>query len=149
MRAVVQRASSARVTIDGAEVGAIELGLVVLLGISIDDAREQSAWMVDKLLNLRIFTDEDDKMNRSLVDVAGAALVVSQFTLYGDTRKGRRPSFVRAAGGPEAEALYEEVVRGIRAAGVPCETGRFGAMMKVELVNDGPVTILLDSEKQF
>ena len=149
MRAVVQRASNARVTIAGAKVGAIEFGLVVLLGISTDDAPEQSGWMVDKLLNLRIFTDEEDKMNLSLVDVAGAALVVSQFTLYGDTRKGRRPSFVRAASGPDAESRYEEVVRGIRAAGVPCETGRFGAMMKVELVNDGPVTILLDSEKQF
>jgi D-aminoacyl-tRNA deacylase len=149
MRAVVQRASSARVTIEESTVGAIDQGLVVLLGIATDDSPEQSAWMVEKLLNLRIFTDEDDKMNRSLVDVGGAALVVSQFTLHGDARKGRRPSFVRAARGHEAESLYEAVVEGLRAAGVPCETGRFGAMMKVELVNDGPVTILLDSEKRF
>lgn len=149
MRAVVQRVSRARVTIDGTSVGAIESGMVVLLGVATDDGREQSDWMVDKLLNLRIFTDEKDKMNRSLTDVGGSALVVSQFTLYGDARKGRRPSFMRAAQGEEAESLYEGVVEGLRAAGVLCETGRFGAMMQVELVNDGPVTLLLDSEKRF
>ena len=149
MRAVVQRVANARVLVDGRSVGEIGLGLVVLLGVSVDDDAHASSWMVDKLASLRIFSDDAGKMNRSVVDVGGEVLVVSQFTLYGDARKGRRPSFVRAASGPGAEAIYDEVVRGLRAVGIPTETGEFGAMMQVELTNDGPVTLLLDSEKTF
>jgi D-aminoacyl-tRNA deacylase len=149
MRAVVQRVSSAQVTIDDRATGAIDQGVVVLLGVAPDDGAEQARWAADKIANLRIFGDEDGKMNRSLLEVGGQALVVSQFTLYGDARKGRRPSFVRAAQGPEAERVYEEVVEALRGLGVRCETGEFGAMMNVSLINEGPVTILLDSDKQF
>ncbi len=149
MRAVVQRVAEARVTIDGRTAGEIGPGLAVLLGVATSDDDADARWMADKLANLRIFNDEDDKMNRSLLEAAGAALVVSQFTLYGDARKGRRPSFVRAARGAAAEKLYEAVVEGLRSLGVECRTGEFGAMMEVALVNDGPVTILLDSERQF
>ena len=149
MRAVVQRVSRARVTVDGRETGAIERGLLVLVGISPDDDEAEVSWLADKLANLRIFTDADGKMNLSVRDVAGAVLLVSQFTLYGDARKGRRPSFIRAAQGPEAETLYERCIEAIAAHGIDCRTGEFGAMMDVELVNEGPVTILLDSEKTF
>lgn len=129
--------------------GQIETGLVVLIGISPTDGNAEVAWGVDKVANLRIFEDAEGKMNRSLLESGGAVLLVSQFTLYGDARKGRRPSFVRAASGPEAEGLYESVARGLRALDIDCQTGEFGADMAVELVNDGPVTILLDSDKLF
>ena len=149
MRAVVQRVSRARVSVDGRVVGECGPGVVVLLGIAPDDGPAQVAWLADKVANLRIFNDGAGKMNLSLLDTGGAAVVVSQFTLYGDARKGRRPSFIRAAQGPEAEALYEDVVAAFRALGIETATGEFGAMMDVELVNEGPVTILLDSDKTF
>ncbi|MDQ3982475.1 MAG: D-aminoacyl-tRNA deacylase [Actinomycetota bacterium] len=149
MRAVVQRVSRARVTVGDRVVGECGPGVVVLLGISPADGPAEARWLADKVANLRIFNDDEGKMNLSLGEVGGAALVVSQFTLYGDARRGRRPSFIRAAQGPEAEALYEEVVRAFRALGIETATGEFGAMMDVELVNAGPVTILLDSDKTF
>ena len=149
MRAVVQRVSRARVTVGDRLTGECGRGVLVLLGIAPDDGAAQVQWLADKVANLRIFNDDEGKMNLSLLDVSGEALVVSQFTLYGDARKGRRPSFIRAAQGPEAEALYEDVVRAFRELGVTTGTGEFGAMMDVELVNDGPVTILLDSDKLF
>jgi len=149
MRACVQRATQAKVTIDDRVTGEIGHGVVVLLGISPEDGDAEARWLADKVANLRIFTDAEGKMNQSLLDVAGEALVVSQFTLYGDARKGRRPSFIRAAAGPEAERLYEAAVEAFVALGVRTQTGEFGAMMKVSLTNDGPVTILLDSEKAF
>ena len=149
MRAVVQRVARARVTVDGEVVGSIGVGLMILVGVSPDDDDRAAEWLAGKAADLRIFEDDEGKMNRSLVDVRGEALVVSQFTLYGDARKGRRPSFIRAARGPEAETVYEGVLRGLRARGINCASGRFGAEMEVELVNAGPVTILLDSEKTF
>ncbi|MBW3595349.1 MAG: D-tyrosyl-tRNA(Tyr) deacylase [Actinobacteria bacterium] len=149
MRAVVQRVTNASVEVDGAEIGSCGRGVLVLVGISPTDGDAEAGWLADKVANLRIFPDDDGKMNQSLIDIGGAALVVSQFTLYGDARKGRRPSFIRAAEGPEAEATYEKAVANLRALGVDCSTGKFGAMMNVSLVNEGPVTILLDSEKQF
>lgn len=149
MRAVVQRVTDARVVVEGRTVGEIGVGLVVLLGIAVDDDAGAAEWMVEKLLNLRIFSDDEDKMNRSVIDANGEMLVISQFTLYGDARKGRRPSFVRAARGSEARALYESVVSAISKAGVQTASGEFGAMMQVELTNDGPITILLDSERGF
>ncbi|MQB00051.1 MAG: D-tyrosyl-tRNA(Tyr) deacylase [Actinobacteria bacterium] len=149
MRAVVQRVSRASVTVAGEVVAEIGPGLLVLMGVAPEDTREESSWLADKLAHLRIFEDDEGKMNRSLLDAGGQALVVSQFTLYGDARRGRRPSFIRAARGPDAEAIYEEVMTGLRALGVGCAGGRFGATMDVELVNAGPVTILLDSEKAF
>lgn len=149
MRAVVQRATEGSVTVEGSVVGEIGPGIVVLLGISPEDGEREVAWAADKFCNLRIFEDEEGKMNRSLLDVGGDVLLVSQFTLYGDARKGRRPSFVHAAAGPEAAKVYEAVADAVRSQGVRCETGVFGAMMKVALVNDGPVTILLDSSKLF
>jgi D-tyrosyl-tRNA(Tyr) deacylase len=149
MRVVVQRVKSASVDIAGRTVGAIGRGVVVLLGIAAEDGVAEVEWCADKVANLRIFNDEDGKMNRSLLDVGGEALVVSQFTLYGDARKGRRPSFIRAAQGPEAKQHYEGVIRELRVAGVRCETGEFGAVMDVALVNEGPVTILLDSDRNF
>ncbi|MGH2736008.1 MAG: D-aminoacyl-tRNA deacylase [Actinomycetota bacterium] len=149
MRAVVQRVSSGSVTVGGRVTGAIERGVVVLVGISPDDGEAEVEWLCDKVANLRIFPDDDDKMNLSLLDVSGDVLLVSQFTLYGDARKGRRPSFIRAAQGPEAEALYGKAIARFRARGVECETGEFGAMMDVALVNEGPVTILLDSDRTF
>lgn len=147
MRAVVQRVTSASVTVDGRVAGEIGAGLVVLLGVSRADNPESAAYLAEKIANLRIFSDEAGKMNLSLVDMRGSALVVSQFTLYGDTRGGRRPSYIQAAPPEEAARLYEEFVRSMRALGVAVETGVFQAHMQVELVNDGPVTILLDSEK--
>jgi D-tyrosyl-tRNA(Tyr) deacylase len=149
VRAVVQRSGSASVTIDTRTVGRIESGVVVLVGVGPDDGDAEAKWLADKVANLRIFPDAEAKMNRSLLDIGGEALVVSQFTLYGDARKGRRPSFVRAADGPEAERVYERVIAELRALGITCAAGEFGAMMDVALVNEGPVTILLDSDKLF
>lgn len=149
MRAVVQRIREARVEIAGETVGAARTGVVVLVGVAAEDGRDQAQWLADKVANLRIFEDDEGKMNRSLLDVGGDALVVSQFTLYGDARRGRRPSFIRAAQGAAAEATYEAVVEELRALGIPCGTGRFGATMELHLVNSGPVTILLDSDKTF
>ncbi|MEA2453604.1 MAG: D-aminoacyl-tRNA deacylase [Actinomycetota bacterium] len=149
MRAVVQRSGSASVAIGGEEVGAIASGVVLLVGIAPEDGASEAKWLADKVANLRIFSDDEGKMNRSLLDAGGEALVVSQFTLYGDARNGRRPSFIRAAQGEDAERVYERVITELRALGVQCASGRFGADMQVSLVNDGPVTILLDSEKTF
>ena len=149
MRAVVQRVTRGRVVIEGELTGEIGVGVVVLVGVSGTDGQAEVDWLVDKIANLRIFADEAGKMNRSLVEVSGAALVVSQFTLYGDARKGRRPSFIKAGQGEEAERTYEAVAKGLEQQGIEVATGRFGAMMEVELVNDGPVTILLDSDKTF
>jgi D-tyrosyl-tRNA(Tyr) deacylase len=149
MRLVVQRAARGSVTVGERVTGSISRGLVVLLGIAPTDGDDEVAWAVDKVANLRIFEDEEGKMNRSLLESGGAVLLVSQFTLYGDARKGRRPSFVRAASGDEAERVYEAVATGLRSTGIECAMGEFGADMAVELVNDGPVTILLDSDKTF
>jgi D-tyrosyl-tRNA(Tyr) deacylase len=150
MRAVVQRCRRAHVTVEGQVVGAIEQGLVVLLGAGKGDGDADLTYMVDKVVGLRIFADDDGKMNRSVLDVGGGVLVISQFTLYGDTRKGRRPAFVDAMDPGPAEELYNRAVAAVRAAGVAkVATGVFRADMQVELVNDGPVTILLDSRKQF
>lgn len=144
VRAVVQRVTSATVTVDGEVVGSIGHGLCVLVGVTHDDTAEIASTLAAKLASLRIFADDEGRMNRSLLDTGGAALVVSQFTLYGDARKGRRPSFVAAAPGEVAEPLVDAVVDELRALGVPTETGRFGAYMDVELTNDGPVTLVLD-----
>jgi len=149
MRAVVQRVERANVTVDGRVVGEIGVGLLVLLGVSKSDQESDADYLVDKIVGLRIFEDEQGKMNRSVAEVSGAILMVSQFTLYGDVRRGRRPSFDEAARPEEARRLYEYAVKKVREAGLRCETGEFQAMMKVSLVNDGPVTILLDSEKKF
>ena len=149
MRAVVQRVTRARVTVGERVVGECSAGVLVLLGIAPTDGPAEVAWLADKVANLRIFNDAEGKMNLSLLDTGGEALVVSQFTLYGDARKGRRPSFIKAAQGPEAEALYEDVVSSFRSLGITTSTGEFGAMMDVELVNEGPVTILLESDKTF
>jgi D-tyrosyl-tRNA(Tyr) deacylase len=149
MRAVVQRVTEASVTVEERVTGSIGVGVLVLLGVSVRDGDDEPRWMADKVANLRIFSDDEAKMNRSLLDVGGEALVVSQFTLYGDARKGRRPSFIEAAGGAGAEALYRAVVFELEALGVRCATGEFGAQMKVHLVNEGPITLLLDSEKTF
>ena len=145
----MQRVARARVTVGERVTGECGPGVLVLLGIAPGDGAAEVAWLADKVANLRIFNDEDGKMNLSLLDTGGAALVVSQFTLYGDARKGRRPSFIRAAQGPDADALYEDVVAAFRGLGIETATGEFGAMMDVELVNEGPVTILLDSDKTF
>lgn len=149
MRAVVQRVSRAKVTVAGETAGEIDLGLLVLLGVGKEDSEASADYLAAKILGLRIFEDDGGKMNRSVVDVDGAVLVVSQFTLYGDVRKGKRPSFDDAAPPQRALELYEYFVAKIRAAGVRGETGRFQEMMSVELVNEGPVTILLDSNKAF
>jgi D-aminoacyl-tRNA deacylase len=150
MRAVVQRVSRASVTVAGRVTGAIERGLLVLLGAGAGDGDKDLAYVVDKVVNLRIFADDAGKMNRSVIDVGGGVLVVSQFTLYGDARQGRRPAFIGALEPVTAKALYEQALQAIRAAGVTrVEAGEFGADMAVELVNDGPVTILLDSRKLF
>jgi len=147
MRAVVQRVTRARVIVDGRITGEIGHGLLVLLGVSTSDAEPDADYLVDKIVNLRIFNDADGKMNLSLADKGGEILVVSQFTLYGDTRRGRRPSFITAAGGECANRLYEYFVAESRKRVSNVATGEFGAMMDVELLNDGPVTIILDSEK--
>ena len=129
--------------------GGIDNGVLVLLGIAPEDGDPEATWLAEKIGNLRIFNDAEGKMNLSLLEVGGGALLVSQFTLYGDARKGRRPSFIRAAQGPEAEAVYEKVKLALLALGITIETGHFGATMSVELTNEGPVTILLDSEKSL
>ena len=149
MRAVVQRVSRARVIVDGSVTGEIADGLVVLLGVGRDDTSAVANSMAEKIANLRIFEDDAQKMNRSLLDVKGSALVVSQFTLYGDARGQRRPSFVAAAPPEQAKNVYEEFAEALHRLGLTVATGVFGAMMSVELVNEGPVTILLDSDKTF
>jgi D-tyrosyl-tRNA(Tyr) deacylase len=146
MRAVLQRVSQARVRVGDEVTGEIGRGLLVLLGVAQGDTAEQARWLAEKVVGLRIFPDEADKMNRSVADVGGGVLVVSQFTLYGDCRKGRRPSFVGAAPPETAIPLYKAFVEAVRALGVRVATGRFGAMMDVELVNDGPVTLIVDSK---
>ena len=149
MRAVVQRSGPASVDVDGERIGEITHGLVVLLGVAEGDTDKDAAYLAEKIVNLRIFQDENDKMNRSLLDEGGQMLVVSQFTLLGDCRKGRRPSFIGAAPPDEGNRLYERFCDDVRALGVTVATGRFQAMMDVSLVNRGPVTILLDSRKAF
>src|SRR6266403_3902443 len=149
MRAVVQRVSRARVTVSGEITGEISLGLLVLLGVGAGDTRAEADYLVDKTIGLRIFEDAGGKMNLSVAEVGGALLVVSQFTLYGDARRGKRPSFEAAAPPEQARELYEYFVERVRTAGMRCETGRFQETMQVELVNEGPVTILLDSAKGF
>ena len=149
MRAVVQRVKRASVTVGSEITGEIGKGLLVLLGVSVRDSERDAAYLADKTLNLRVFEDADDRMNRSLLDIKGELLVVSQFTLYGDATRGRRPSFIDAAPPIRANTLYEAYVTEARKQVPIVETGRFQAMMDVELINDGPVTILLDSEKNF
>jgi D-aminoacyl-tRNA deacylase len=149
MRAVVQRVSRAKVIVEGDVIGEIGRGCLVFLGVAAKDGEADADYLVEKILNLRIFEDAEDKMNLSLLDVEGGILVVSQFTLYGDTRRGRRPSFIDAAPPEQANRLYEYFVEETRRLVKRVETGRFQAMMDVELVNDGPVTIMLDSEKTF
>ena len=145
MRIVVQRVASASVTVGGETVGEIGRGLLLLVGVTHDDTEADAKWMADKIAGLRIFEDEAGKMNRSVLDVGGGVLSVSQFTLYGDCRKGRRPNFMEAARPEQAEPLYETLNRYLREHGLHVETGRFGAMMQVSLVNDGPVTLILDT----
>jgi D-tyrosyl-tRNA(Tyr) deacylase len=149
MRALVQRVSRARVSVNGEITGEIGRGLLVLLGVGVGDTRADADYLAEKTIGLRIFEDANGKMNLSVAEVAGALLVVSQFTLYGDARRGKRPSFDAAAPPDEARELYEYFVEKIRAVGLRCETGRFQETMQVELVNEGPVTILLDSAKMF
>ena len=149
MRAVVQRVSRARVTVNDETTGEIGRGLLVLLGVGNGDTRADADYLAEKTIGLRIFDDADGKMNLPVKDAGGAILVVSQFTLYGDARRGKRPSFDDAARPQEARELYEYFVEKVRASGLRCETGRFQETMRVELVNDGPVTILLDSRKAF
>jgi len=149
MRAVVQRVSRAKVTVNGSTVGEIGLGLLVLVGVGHEDGEADAMYLAEKISGLRIFEDIDGKMNRSVADVGGSVLAVSQFTLYGDVRRGKRPSFDGAAPPEPARRLYGLLVERIRSAGLRCETGRFQEMMQVELVNEGPVTILLDSKKSF
>ncbi|WP_419726237.1 D-aminoacyl-tRNA deacylase [Terrisporobacter petrolearius] len=149
MRAVVQKVSSSKVTVDEEVVGQINQGLMVLLGVTHDDTSKDVDYMVDKITNLRIFEDAQGKMNLSLKDVNGEVLAVSQFTLYGDARRGRRPSFSDAARPEVANPLYEEFVQKVKNQGINVGTGKFGAHMMVDLTNDGPVTILLESKKEF
>ena len=149
MRAVVQRVSRAKVTVAGEVTGEIEIGLLVLLGVSEDDTHDDVNYLAEKIVELRIFPDDEGKMNRSLNDIAGQMLVVSQFTLLGDCRKGRRPSFIRAAKPESAERLYGSFIIEVQGRGIRVATGRFQTAMDVELVNDGPVTLLIDSRKEF
>ena len=149
MRAVVQRVKSASVKVEGELVSEIGAGVLVFLGVAHEDTATEIEYIANKVANLRIFEDEEGKMNRSLLEMGGAALVVSQFTLYGDCRKGRRPSFIKAARPELANALYEQFITALEQQNIPTQGGTFQAMMDVELVNDGPVTILLDSDKQF
>lgn len=146
MRAVLQRVTEARVRVAEEVLGEIGPGLLVLLGVTQSDTAEQARWLAEKIVGLRIFNDDDGKMNRCLAEVGGSVLIVSQFTLYGDCRKGRRPSFIDAAPPEIAIPLYEAFIAAVRSEGAPVATGRFGAMMQVELVNDGPVTLILDSK---
>lgn len=149
MRAVIQRVLSSQVIVQGETVGQIGKGFNVLVGISVEDTTEDVKYIFEKVKGLRVFEDEEGKMNLSLAEVQGEILLISQFTLYGDARKGRRPSFIHAAKGDQAEALYEELAAKLRAEGLPVAKGIFGADMKVHIENDGPVTILLDSKKTF
>jgi len=149
MRAVIQRVLSSQVIVQGETVGQIGKGFNVLVGISVEDTTEDVKYIFEKVKGLRVFEDEEGKMNLSLAEVQGEILLISQFTLYGDARKGRRPSFIHAAKGEQAEALYEELAAKLRAEGLPVAKGIFGADMKVLIENDGPVTILLDSKKTF
>ena len=149
MRGVVQRVSKAHVQVDGKIVGQIERGLVVLLGVAEGDTPADLKYLVEKTIHLRIFEDDEGKMNRSVLDIGGSILAISQFTLLVDCRKGRRPSFITAARPEEANAMYEQYVTSIRQHGIPVETGIFQADMKVHLINDGPVTLMLDSSKSI
>jgi D-aminoacyl-tRNA deacylase len=149
MRAIVQRVSRAKVTVKDWTTGEIGLGVLVLLGVGHEDTEADATYLAEKIVGLRIFEDENSKMNRSVQDVTGSVLAVSQFTLYGDVRRGKRPSFDAAAAPEKARRLYEFFVQQIQGLGLRCETGRFQEMMQVELVNEGPVTILLDSTKAF
>ena len=149
MRAVVQRVTSSKVIVNQKTIGEIKMGFNVLIGISKDDNLEDLNYIKDKILNLRVFQDEDDKMNLSINDVKGEILVISQFTLYGDCRKGRRPNFMNAMEGNLAQEFYQKFVSLLNESGLKIETGEFGADMKVDIQNDGPVTILLDSKKNF
>jgi D-tyrosyl-tRNA(Tyr) deacylase len=149
MRAVVQRVSRAKVTVAGEITGEIGGGLLILLGVADEDTSEDASYLAEKLTGLRIFPDDEGKMNRSLIEAGGSMLVVSQFTLLGDCRKGRRPSFIKAARPEQAVNLYNTFVAEIRGRGIPVATGRFQEHMDVELVNDGPITLLVDSRKEF
>jgi len=149
MRLVIQRVNHAGVQVSGKEIASCGKGLLVLLGVTHDDSMEDVEYCASKTLGLRIFEDEDEKMNLSIQDIQGEILVVSQFTLYGDIRKGRRPSFVNSAKPDKANELYEEYVKYLQKENIPVSAGQFGADMKVELINDGPVTILVDSKKMF
>ncbi len=149
MRAVVQRVTSSSVKVDGDVVGSINKGFNVLIGISKEDTIEDLQYIKDKIINLRVFEDDNDKMNRSLLDIEGEILLISQFTLYGDCRKGRRPNFMNAMSGDAAIELYNKFIELIKETGLKVATGIFGADMKVDIQNDGPVTILLDSKRQF
>ncbi|MDS0524415.1 D-aminoacyl-tRNA deacylase [Clostridium sp. SHJSY1] len=149
MRAIVQRVNSSSVKVEDKIIGEIKRGFNVLLGISKEDTKEDTKYICDKILGLRVFEDENDKLNLSIQDVEGELLVISQFTLYGDCRKGRRPNFMNAMGGEEANKLYEEVIEKLKESGLKVEFGEFGAHMVVDIINDGPVTIMLDSKKEF
>ena len=149
MRAVVQRVTYSSVEVDGEIVGEINKGFNVLLGISKEDTEEDMKYIKDKIINLRVFSDENDKMNLSLLDIQGELLLISQFTLYGDARKGRRPNFMNALGGEEAKKFYDKFIEMMKETGLKVQTGIFGADMKVDIKNDGPVTILLDSSRNF
>ncbi len=149
MRAIIQRVKRGRVTVNDHEVGSINKGLVILLGVGKEDDLSHTRYLVEKIANLRIFEDEAGKMNLSLIDIKGEALVVSQFTIYGDCRKGRRPGFSEAASPDKAQELYEVFCKLFRGKGVKVEQGQFQAMMVVEIINDGPVTFMLDSHKNF
>lgn len=149
MRAVVQRVNSSHVVVDGEVIGKIGFGINILLGISNDDTLEDVNYVKDKVLNLRIFEDENGKLNKSLMDVNGELIIISQFTLYGDCRKGRRPSFIKALGGNEAKILYEEFINQCKLVIPNVQTGEFGADMEVFIENNGPVTLLIDSKKDF
>ncbi|MCR6546796.1 D-aminoacyl-tRNA deacylase [Dehalobacterium formicoaceticum] len=149
MRAVVQRVKKAQVAVAGERVGTIDTGLCVFLGVGKEDTKKDGEYLADKIIHLRIFPDEEDKMNLSLVDVQGAILAVSQFTLYGDCRKGRRPGFSDAASPEQGKELYEAFIQSLKEKGIPVETGIFQADMLVSIENDGPVTLLLDSQKNF
>lgn len=149
MRAIVQRVSSSKVEVDKKIIGSINKGLNVLVGISKEDTLEDLNYIKDKILNLRIFEDENEKMNLSLLDIKGELLIISQFTLYGDCRRGRRPNFMNAEGGDKAKEAYNNFIELLKDSGLKIETGEFGANMKVDIQNDGPVTIMLDSKKIF
>lgn len=149
MRAVLQRVLNARVLVDGNVIGQINHGFVVLLGVGKDDNEDDMKYIADKIMALRVFEDENEKMNLSISDVSGELLVISQFTLYGDCRKGRRPSFDKAESPQKAKELYEKTCEYFKSLGIKTETGEFAADMKVELINDGPVTLMLDSKKDF